>query len=793
MTTVAAAPAVRTRPADRTSRLVWWLVLLFFLSGASGLVYQVLWVRMLSLSFGITVYAVTVVLASFMGGLALGSFFGGRLAERIQRPLLVYAIIEIGVALVAILTPSALTWLQSAYPAVARSVGDSEAILTVVRVIMAFAVLAAPTTLMGATLPIIVKSSLARYGDLPGRIGLLYSANTFGAIFGTMLAGFWLIGGIGISASIILAASVNALVGLIAFLLQRFVIREGETRVEESDDAVAATSSDTTPAYSARIRTATLVAYGLSGLISFALEVSWTRMLSLMLDTSIYAFVTMLSMVLIGIALGSAVVTPLMRRKVNVPLLFAALELGIAIGGIWAIWAVSNLAEIRGFLEATRGLRRLAATSTNFNFVVAAVTILPTTFMIGATFPLAARIYTVGLDRSSERLGQIYAVNVFGAIFGSMLGGFVLLPLLGTQASLLLLSVASLGLAGLLLLASDWRTLPSRAVLTAAGTAAFIVLWIAKPDLYHALFSIRFKDSQVEWFREGIETTVSIVRNPEGVRTLYTNSRGQANDEPGLVQYHRKIAHTPLLVRARAQDVLIVGLGAGHTAGSILQHEGTRVQVVELSDAIVEGAERFSAVNYDVMHNPNLSIRMGDGRNFLLTSTQKYDIITTDTIQPLDAGSTNLYSAEYYRLALASLKPDGVMAQWIGPHDDYQYKTMLRTYLAVFPHVTLWLTADLVIGSREPIQLDMAETAKRFESPRAREALRQAGFGGVEEVPEAFVATRDEIAEFVGPGPILSDDRPFIEYYRSLPGRGQGAPPDIWNSFSRDPRKVIKR
>jgi spermidine synthase len=606
-----------------------------------------------------------------------------------------------------------------------------------------------------------------------------------------MVAGFWLIGGIGISASILLAAAINALVGAISILLQG-------TLTQDDDDGAAASlentdTNDMAPAYPDSVRLAALVAYGLSGVISFALEVAWTRMLALVLDTSIYAFVTMLSMVLIGIAVGSALTTTLVRRRVNLPLAFAVIELGVAIGGIWAIWAVANLTELRAILTMTPALSRLTVTSTNFNFVVAAVTILPSTFLIGATFPIAARIYTAGRDRASERLGQIYAVNVFGAIFGSMLGGFVLLPSIGTQASLLLLSVASLALAGLLALAADWRTLASRAALVGAGSAAFVVLWVAKPDLYAALFATRFPGSEVEWFREGIETTVSIVKDEEGYRTLYTNSRGQANDEPGLVAYHRRIAHTPLLVKPNISDALIVGLGAGHTAGSILQHEGTRVEVVELSDAILEGARRFSTVNYDVMNNPNLSIRMGDGRNFLLTTTHTYDLITTDTIQPLDAGSTNLYSAEYYRLALAALKPGGVMAQWIAPHDDYQYRTMLRTFLSVFPHVTLWLTADLVIGSRDPIVLDLAETARRFESPRARAALLQGDFVSPEDVAEAFVATREEIAAFVGDGPILSDDRPFIEYFRSLPGRGEGPPPDLWSPYSRDPNKVLKR
>jgi len=794
MTSIAAASSARTTTATRAGWLVWWLVALFFMSGASGLIYQVLWVRMLSLTFGITVYAVTVVLASFMGGLAIGSYFGGRLAERIRRPLLVYGVIEIAVALVALATPYALTSLQSVYPVIARIFGENEALLTVIRVIMAFAVLVVPTALMGATLPVIVKSSLMRSGDLSGRIGLLYSANTFGAITGTMVAGFWLIGGIGISASIILAAAVNALVGVISFVLQRTIAAEPAADARAAEETAAdGPPVDPAEAYPSRVRTATLVAYGLGGVLSFALEVAWTRMLSLMLDTSIYAFVTMLSMVLIGIAVGSAVATLVLRRVRRLPLLFAALQFGIAIGGIWAIWAVSNLGGIRAFLQATPALSRLAVSSANFNFVAAAVTILPTTLLIGATFPIAARIYTAGLGRSSERLGQIYAVNVFGAIFGSMLGGFVLLPNLGTQASLLLLSILSLAVAAMLVLADDWRTVASRVALAGAGAAAFVVLWVAKPDVYTALFSTRFPKSEVEWFREGIETTVSVVKGEDGVRTLYTNSRGQANDEPALVHYHRRIAHTPLLVRPHASEALIVGLGVGHTAGSILEHDGTRVEVVELSDAVVEGASRFSAINYNVMANPRFSIRMGDGRNFLLTTNRKYDLITTDTIQPLDAGSTNLYSAEYYRLARASLKPNGVMAQWIAPHDDYQYKTMLRTYLSVFPYVTLWLTADLVIGSNEPIQLDLAETARRFESPKARAALLDAGFGKVEDVAAAFVATREEIEAFVGPGPVLSDDRPFIEYYRSLPSRGQGAPPDVWNSFSREPEKVLKR
>ncbi|MDP8923615.1 MAG: fused MFS/spermidine synthase [Chloroflexota bacterium] len=786
MSMLATAAAVRPATHVGAVGLLWGLVALFFVSGACGLVYQVLWVRLLSLSFGITVYAVTVVLSSFMAGLAIGSFLGGRYAERLRRPLVVYALIELVVGLVALATPALFDGLQWLYPYLSRGVGGSEPVLFVVRVVVAFAILAVPTALMGATLPIIVKSSLAEHGQIANRIGLLYTANTCGAIFGTVVAGFWLIGGIGITASIMVAAATNGVVGLAALLLHWLTAGPTEARSE----AMTVIDGER---YSARARQVTLIAYGLAGVCSFAFEVAWTRMLALVLDTSIYAFVTMLSMVLIGIAVGSGLMTPFIRRRWNWPLVFAVLELLLAAATIWAIWAIAKLPEIQLWMSETRGFNRLVFSPLRFNVVIAALTILPSTLLIGATFPIAARVYTAGLDRSSERLGQIYAVNVFGAIFGSMLGGFVLLPLLGTQASLLLLAVASLGIAAALALAADTPRLSSRAVLIGAGAAAFAVLWLTRPDVYASLFRARFPGQDVTWFKEGIETTVSIVKGGDGVRTLYTNARGQANDEPELVKYHRRIAHMPLLIRPQAKDVLIVGLGVGHTAGSILQHEGTHVHVVELSDAILGGAAQFSNVNYGALRDPRLTLELGDGRNFLLTAAQQFDLITTDTIQPFDAGSTNLYSVEYYRLAAKSLKPGGMMAQWIGPHDDFQYKTMLRTYLEVFPYVTLWLTADLVIGSNDPIDLDLGEVAQRFESPRTRAALLEAGFGGPGDAAGAFVADRAEIERFVGPGPVLSDDHPMIEYYRSAPGRGRGAPPDLWSGFSRDPSKILRR
>jgi spermidine synthase len=795
-----AITGVRTVATYTGGDLTLGLAALFFVSGACGLVYQVLWVRMLSLAFGVTIFAVTVVLASFMAGLALGSLIGGRIAERLRQPLRAYGMLELAIATAALATPFALAAVQRLYPVLAEPLGDSEAVLTPIRVLLAFGLLVVPTALMGATLPIVLKSSLARSEELAGRIGLLYTANTVGAIAGALLAGFWLIGELGISRSIQLAAAANAAVGLGAILLQHLAppAPPHEQAVRMDRHALA----------SPRVRRLTLAAVALSGACSFAYEVIWTRMLALVLDTSIYAFVTMLSTVLLGIALGSAAVTPLLTRRWHWPLVFAGLEAAIALGAIWAVWAVAILPDLRAWLEATPGLGRLTASPVAFNFVVAAITILPSTLLIGATFPVAARIYTAGAARPARRLGQLYSANVFGAIFGAALGGFVLLPLLGTQASLLAIALVSLGLAGMVTLAAilDARggTCPAHAGdacvaptmlrtggVVATGLALFACLWLLKPDLYQALFAARFPEGRVLWFAEGLETTVAVVREPEGHRTLYTNSRGQANDEASLVNYHHQLAHLPLLVRPEASDVLIVGLGSGSTAGSILQHDGVRVEVVELSDAVVGGATRFGAVNYGALDDPNLSLKIGDGRNHLLTTPKKYDLITNDTIQPYDAGSTNLYSAEYYRLARNALTEDGIVAQWILPGDDYQYKMTIRTFLSEFPHATLWLNADLLIGSRQPITLDLPKIARRFESAQARAAMAAVGFDEPATATLWFVADRSELEAYVGPGPILTDDRPALEYFRSLPGRGQGPPPDLYSFFSRDPDRVI--
>jgi spermidine synthase len=216
-----------------------------------------------------------------------------------------------------------------------------------------------------------------------------------------------------------------------------------------------------------------------------------------------------------------------------------------------------------------------------------------------------------------------------------------------------------------------------------------------------------------------------------------------------------------------------------------------RVDVVELSDAVIDGAAQFASVNENALEHPNLALKLGDGRNHLLTTEERYDLVTNDTIQPYDAGSTNLYSAEFYRLALNVLTDDGIVAQWIGPFDDYQYKMMIRTFLSVFPEVSLWLNGDLIIGSRQPITLDLPRMARRFESTSAREAMSKVGFEEPATATLWFVASRDELEAFVEPGPILTDDRPAIEYFRSLPGRGSANPPDVYSHFSRDADKVI--
>lgn len=783
-----------------SSALLRLLLLLFFCSGISGLVYQVLWLRVLSLTFGVTVFAVSTVLASFMAGLALGSYAAGRIADRLRNPLLAYGIAEVCIGVAALLVPPLIFGLQGVYKGLYDALGGAPLLVGAVRVVLAFLIMLVPTSLMGATLPIIIKSSLLRAEGLSQNVSLLYAVNTFGAIVGTAAAGFYLVGTYGIQATTTLAAAVNIVVGLAAVVAARLL---GPT-LAEAQAALRATArtapaGETTPSGVQRL---VFAAFALSGCCSLAYEVVWSRVLAMFFNSSVYAFTVMLTTVLFGIAVGSWAINPLMRRRTNWVLVFGLLELAVAIAGALSIVTLGQMYSLTGWLQEVRGVRRLLSDDLSYMAVVSFLAIFPPMFLLGMTFPVAARIYAAKAADAGQRIGAIYSANTCGAIFGSIVGGFVLIPQLGAQNSLVALALVNAAI-GLALLAAAGPPAPARRLALAAGPLVVLVLLLRlAPNLYPAIFEGRehwlrtrpfvpedaFCAGKTIWYEESLENTVSVTLTPSNVRCLFTNSRGQTNSDPGLVAYHRTIGHFGLLLHPHPRDVLVVGLGGGATPGAAAQWENVQVDIVELSDGVVHAAPLFREENYDVLNLPNVSLRVDDGRNYLLLTDKRYDVVTADIIRPNDVGAANLYSVEYFRLVRDVLKDDGLMVQWLAPFSDYQYKLLLRTFLAAFPYVTLWSNGDLLVGSKSPIRVDPAILAAKFQQERAATALEHVGLFTAQQVLDRYNASKPELERVAGEGPIITDNHPYIEYFRSLPKDG---PPDV-SVYSRNVAEVLK-
>lgn len=719
------------------------LLTLFFLSGACGLTYQVLWLRLLALVFGVTVYAASTVLAAFMGGLAIGSMLAGPLLRRVRRPLVIFGVAEVLIGLSALATPLGLDAAETLYRALFRVFPDSFAFLTVARLVCALVVLLVPTALMGLTLPVLSAAAAVQRSPVSSRVGALYAANTAGAVIGALVTGFILIGTIGIHQSFLLAAATNVSLGAIA---ATWGLRS---------PALDPTSTDTAPEPAVGRAYGIPLVIALSGLAALALEIVWFRMLVLYLDATTYAFTTMLATVLTGIAVGGAIGSRVLRRARDWIAWLTMLQLatGIAVLASSALlaWIYGGRWHLTSDAEAS----------------VAAM--LPATLLMGISLPIALGL-GLGLDprepaAAGHQLGRLYALNVAGAIVGALVGGFVAIPLLGTRRALMagavvyILSACILGLRD--------RRRPRLMVATLLGIAVFAVTVRHVPDPFTAAFEHRYgRDMREFWRYDGVQTAVS-VHASQFRRSLYLDGLHQANDTPDMVRLHRVIGHLPMVLHPNPIDALVVGLGGGATAGAVSQYPA-RVQVVELSEGVRQAAQFFTHISYDVLQQPRVRLRVDDGRNFLLVSGERFDVVTADIIQPSHAGAGNLYSREYFTLVRRALKDKGLAMQWIGHRSTTQYKLIMRTFLSVFPDTTLWFDGELMVGSLSPLTITREIFDRKRADPLTATALNDVGLTDFETLTRWYTAGPEELRRFVGEGPVLTDDQPLLEFHRSL-------------------------
>lgn len=759
------------------------LSLLFFFSGACALIYQVMWLRLLALVFGVTVYAASTVLASFMGGLAIGSFFAGRVAGRLRSPLRTFGLIEIGVGLSALATPLLLDWIKQLWVALQPSLPDSLVFLTVARFAGAFAVLIVPTTLMGATLPIVMRSALVTDTGIGSRIGLLYAINTAGAIIGSLTAGFYLVANVGVARSFQIAALTNVAIGVVAILAARAVPKLKPVEAE----GPRSQSTDIGEALSPGARGAILFTFILSGVMSLALEIVWFRMLVTLLRPTAYAFTIMLAAVLTGIALGSAMAAPLLGRGRRWLQMLTVVQLLISIVSVLSLNSLGSLESVSprmGPVLAGLGLDPYVVPI----IIASLVAMLPTTLLLGFAFPIGLSLWAGATPDSSRRIGVFYSLNVCGAIVGSILGGFILLPLLGSRWSLI--ATASFALLSSVALALAQRRMrPNFAgFMTIVGPIAFAMSAVNAVDPF-TITSHGSDNERVMWRKEGVQTTVAVHEVGQGSRTnriMLLDGMHQASDYSTMSFVHHRIGAMPVVLHPRPENALVVGLGGGATAGAVARYPGLTVDVVELSSAVVNGASFFRHINFDLLDRPNVQLRVDDGRNYLLTTHKRYDVVTADIILPRHAGAGALYSREYFQLVRDSLAEGGLALQWNGAESDTTYRMILRTFMSVFPYTTLWADGTLMLGSVKPFELSRAGYEQRYQDPRFRELFDW----NFETIVRTYLAGPDQIKAWLGDGPILTDDKPAIEYFLSLPRNDLR--PDL-RALTPKPEDIVRR
>ncbi|HJP33020.1 MAG TPA: fused MFS/spermidine synthase [Candidatus Latescibacteria bacterium] len=731
------------------------MLLLLFASGACGLVYQVAWARVLTLVFGTTLLAVGTVLSAFMGGLALGSFLLGRWADRVRHPLRLFAILEAGVGLYAFLFPVLAGGLDEVMSWLFPSSG-SHSLYSLVRFGLSFLLLLVPTVLMGATLPAVTRTVVRQFSAVGVGVGRLYAANTLGAVGGVLVVTFVLMEQLGLRGSTYAAATVNLIVAAIAWRL-------GRAAVEPSPR----TGRPSTPGDP--VLRVVLLGFGLSGFAALGYEVAWTRVVRVAFSmVSHYEFSLVLAAFLVGLALGSLLCSRFLRRDIDPLMWFGGAQILL---GVLGVLSLPILASLPGTVDQLRGLGSWWAYRGGVFGVSFAVMLVPTLLM-GATFPLVSRIHIRHLGRIGEGMGTIGAVNSLGAALGAFLTGFFLIPWLGTESSIKALAAINT-LVGLAVFVVH-PTMGSRRRRVVAVAAAIVagVMLTTPSDVLRQISEPTDPKRRLVFFREGAEGVITVEKGDDGLREMMLNGGGQVPTDYSSLQLFRLLGHLPLLLHPDPQEVLVVSLGGGIALGSVAQHDLQRVTCVELVPQVVTAArEHFGPYNHGVLQDPataGVEIVIDDGRNYLLASRGTYDVITGDATHPTSADSWVLYTKEFYQLCRARLAEDGIMAQWLPIHGlaVEDYRTLLRTFVHVFPRATLWRTSNysIVLGTLGETGIDPDQIRRRLTDERLRRSLADVDLGDPYLVLDHFLMDEGALRRFAGEGPLNSDERPYISF-----------------------------
>ena len=757
----------------------WPVLLLFFCSGATALVYEVVWSKYLSQMFGSTIYAQTVVLAVFMGGLALGNRWFGAKANRLEKPVRAYGFVEVAIGLYAFSFPMLFSAADAVFVKLGSVVLENSLLLLAIKGSLSLLLLIIPTILMGGTLPLLATFLQRTSLDAGRRSARFYSVNSLGAVFGSAVAGFYLVQNWGMVAALQFTALANVCIAAAAIMLSRSLESEKSPTIPESTPLKQADTDST-------LRWASVLV-ALTGGISMGLEILASRSMALLFGSSLQSFAIVLIAFILGIGLGSALIASPRLRNWNNSVAITVLLL------MSALWVGLLVFNIEAWVDIYRILRSGIARSTTgyvFHQFLAAGTAMIVlgvpAAMIGAVLPLLIRTASTSGAHLGQQVGRLLTWNTIGAVVGVLLTGFVIMPQLGLRNAFLVLALglaaagllvagrqrlqglmAGSGIVGALLVTfmlvdnEGWRHVMSSGVFRARET-----------EVSSDTMELRKKHIKIHFYEDAPDATVNIEQG-DGIGAsadlgLRLNGKTDASTRADLCT-QLLIGHIPMATRPEAKDVFILGLGSGITGGAILGHGIEHLTIAENCEPVIRAAKYFEPWNRGVLTNPATRVWSEDARTILKLSPKKYDVIITQPSNPWMAGVGSVFSREYYELGASRLKDGGIMAQWFHVYDmhDGIVTLVLRTFGSVFPHMEVWDSGSgdlILLGSLKPWTSDPSIYRRLFEKDSPRKDLELVGI----QTPEAFwarqLASQRTAFAIAGDGPVQSDLFPVLEY-----------------------------
>jgi spermidine synthase len=741
----------------------WPILAIFILSGAAGLVYEVVWARQLVLVFGNTTQAVSAILTGFFGGMAIGSAIGGRIGDRVRRPLRMYGLLEIILVVVVLATPLTFRLLHEVYRGAFGTLEGYPGLLALVRFGLSLLALGPATILMGATLPTLTRYLSRDSSELSGSFGKLYAANTIGAIVGTIAAGFILIELVGLTGTLVIGAACSAVAGVAAVLLDR-----GRVAMP-SASARAPTSSDDLPP-PPRVRLAVALAF-VSGLTSLGYQVLWTRLLASGTGNSTYVFTTILAVFLIGLAAGALAYAWLRPRIGDVVRVLALGQVLVAV--LVTVGMASVISRnATGFLQLTT---HFDALFTGYLQPVVFV-VLPATFVMGLTFPAASALVADPTGRIATNAGLLLAANTTGAIVATFLIPFLAIPLIGSPATVAALALLNASVGILLAFAGPIRDRLGRFIISGTGVAAvaLVVIGLVGGQVFlDPNFSlIKAGGGQIDASREDEIASVQ-AGEVSGYKQLWVTGASMTV----LTVDAKLMAILPLILRPSSTTDLTIAFGMG-TAYRTSLRAGLHTDAIELVPSVPGMFSTFYDDAAEVLADPHGRVIVADGRNHVELTDRFYDIVVVDPPPPVESSGVSVISSlEFYRSAKARLNPAGVMMQWVpyGQNMD-EFKSHIRTFRDVFANVIVAQGPGgfgyYMLGSDEPLAFDDGAVRSVLARPGVLEDLSSAFDspqdtvdGWAARIPSLVRLSGDQVARFAGPGPLITDDRPMPEYF----------------------------